>query len=261
MKFNEYVDSFSCVAFHRHDDGVLEMRLHDNGGSFAYKHAHDDAQPGTQAELLAAFGAIAADPDNRVLLITGSGSQFSGPSATTEPFPRGDIGEWEQLRRNGEKFLMNYLDIDVPIVCCVNGPAVRHAEIALLADIVLASETATFQDTAHMLNRVVPGDGINIVLPLVLPYNRGRYHLLTGKPVTADEAFRFGLVAEVLAPDELLARGRELAHEIAANNALVLRYTKQLLNHPLKKLVRDSLGLGLALEALAAVDESNRTAS
>ena len=150
---------------------------------------------------------------------------------------------------------MGMLDIDAPVIACVNGPALRHAEIALLADIVLASDTATFQDTAHMSNDLVPGDGINVVLPLLMGYNRGRYHVLTGKAISAADAHEWGLVAEVLPPDEVLARGRALAQELALKNPLLLRYTRLLFTHPLKKMMHDLLGYGLALESLAAVDE------
>src|SRR5208282_1965159 len=102
--------------------------------------------------------------------------------------------------------LMNLLDIEVPIVAAVNGPALVHAEIPVLSDIVIAAESAEFQDAPHFPNGIVPGDGVHVVWPLVLGTNRGRYFLLTGQKLSAREAQTLGVVSEVVSRDKLLAR-------------------------------------------------------
>jgi enoyl-CoA hydratase/carnithine racemase len=255
MAFIDYRTKYPRMRMSRDDQGVLEIVLNTEGGPLLYTHS---GGPSPQAEFADAFADIAHDPDNRVVLITGTGDQFSGPAASRETFPAGDIAAWERIRRNGIRLTMNLLEIDVPMISCINGPALRHPEIALLADIVLAAERATIQDTAHFANGLVPGDGMNVVLPLLMGYNRGRYHLLTGKSISAQDALAWGLVSEVLPNDQLLARGRELATELARRNPLVLRYTRLLFTQPLKKTMHDILGYGLALEAIAAVEESER---
>ena len=107
---------------------------------------------------------------------------------------------------------MNLLNIEVPVISAINGPAWRHGEIPLLSDIVLAADTAAFQDLrAFLPNGLVPGDGMHIVMPLLLGMNRGRYFLLTGQTLSAQEAKDLGLVAEVLPPDKVLARAWEHA--------------------------------------------------
>lgn len=63
---------------------------------------------------------------------------------------------------------MNLLDIEVPTIAAINGPALRHCEIPLLCGIVLGSEDVVFQDTAHFANGLVPGDGPHIAMPLLL---------------------------------------------------------------------------------------------
>lgn len=257
MKFNEYAERFARLTMQR-EDGILEVVLHSDGGPLRYDHAHAEGVPGPQAEFADAFSAIAADAENRVVLITGTGDEFSGPAATDAPFPEGDVRLWEGIRRNGMRLTNALLDIDAPVISCINGPALRHVEIALLADIVLAADDAVIQDTAHFSNRTVPGDGMNVVFPLLLGYNRGRYHLLTGKPITAAEGQAMGLIAEVMPRERLLQRGRELAADLAKQNDLVLRYSRILFTHPLKKMMHDVLGFGLALESLAAVDETAR---
>ena len=78
------------------------------------------------------------------------------------------------------------------MIAAVNGPALIHAELAVLCDIVIASENAEFQDAPHFPNGVVPGDGVHVVWPLVLGANRGRYFLLTGQKLRAKQALDSG---------------------------------------------------------------------
>jgi enoyl-CoA hydratase/carnithine racemase len=104
---------------------------------------------------------------------------------------------------------------------------------------------------------MVPGDGVHFVFSMLLGINRARYFLLTGQTLSADEALRLGLVAEIHDADDLLARAWELGEELAKQNPLVLRYTRLLLTQELKKASLDLLGYGLALEGLAVVQETD----
>lgn len=237
----------------RDDAGVLEVRLHSNGESF---NLDAPAKVKPQRELADAFATIAGDPDNRVVLFTGTGDSFSGPRKDPGKFLIGDTKTWEGVRREGVRLITNFLDIDALVITCINGPALRHAELALLGDIVLADTRAVVQDSAHFPNRTVPGDGINVALPLLMGINRAKYMLLTGKIMDAAELHAAGVVAEVLPPDQLLARGRELAAQLAANNPLTIRYSKLLLRRTIRKEMQEMLEYSLSLEALAAVDES-----
>jgi len=150
---------------------------------------------------------------------------------------------------------MRLLEIEVPVISAINGPAWRHSEIPLLCDIVLAADTAQFQDSAHFPSEVVPGDGMHIVMPLLLGLNRGRYYLLTGQTLDATQAHQFGLVAEVLPPDRLMARAWELAEGLAKKPTLALRYTRLLLTEYLRRQMQDLLGYGLGMELLALIEK------
>ena len=242
----KYARKYETVRMERRD-GVLQVTLHTEGGPLRWGFL-------PHRELPEVFHDIGADRDNRVVILTGTGSEFSGPRADpgTSSFPaRPSIDRIDRIHWEGRHLLMNLLNIEVPVISAINGPAWRHSEIPLLCDIVLAADTAQFQDSAHFASEVVPGDGMHIVYPLLLGLNRGRYFLLTGQTLDAAEAHRLGLVAEVLPPDKLMARAWELALDLAKKPTLLLRYTRLLLTEYLRRQMHELLGYGLGMEMLA----------
>ena len=223
------------------------MTFHTNGDSLQWG--------GTpHRELPEAFADIGSDPDNLVVIMTGTGDVFTGPAATPESTPKRTPQEWDKTYWEGKHLLSNLLDIEVPMISAINGPALRHSELPLLCDIVLAAEEASFQDSGHFINGLIPGDGMHVIYPLLLGLNRGRYFLLTGQTIGAREAKELGLVAEVLPRQELLPRAWELAEQLTKQSPLVLRYSRVLLTQYVKRQMHDLLGYGLALEGLGSAD-------
>jgi enoyl-CoA hydratase/carnithine racemase len=253
--FETYGDRYHCLAMEYGSDGILEVRLHTAGGPFQWTH-REGSRPSAGEELADAFGRIAADPDVRVVILTGTGDTFSGPRASPSRPRAATPAAWEGTQRTGLELLWNLLSIDAPVISCVNGPALRHIEIPLLGDIVLASEDATFQDSAHFVSGTVPGDGVNLVMPLLMGPTRARYFLLTGQTLTATEAHALGLVNEVHDRSGLLPRARELAGQLSTQDPLILKYTRRLLVQPIRELLVRQLGFGLALEGLGAIQRS-----
>ena len=160
---------------------------------------------------------------------------------------------------NAQRLVHSLLDIEVPIIAAVNGPAKRHADLALMSDIVIAADDVTFEDTAHFQNgSIVPGDGINVVYTLLMGLNRARYLMLTGQVLGAKEAKELGLVAELMPREKLLPRAWELARQLAKKSDMLLRYTRKVLTHPLRRAIDDGMQFNLAMEALSTLDRGQQ---
>lgn len=248
MLFEDYANRYDTIRMRR-EDGILEVTLHSEGGSLRWSRK-------PHHELQQAFLDIGRDRDNHVIILTGSGEEFSGPAPAPDAnlqAHRQSPEEWGELGWEAKNLLFNMLAIDAPMIAAVNGPALRHAELPVLCDIVLASETASFQDSAHFVGGLVPGDGMHVVFPMVMGTNRGRYFLLTGQTLSAHEAKEMGVVNEVLPREQLLPRAWEHARNIMRMPELNRRYTRILITEALRRQMNDLLPYGLALEGLALV--------
>jgi enoyl-CoA hydratase/carnithine racemase len=238
----EYFERYKTIAFERTPEGVLTLRLHSEGGPVVYASAH-------HRDWAHAFVDVAADRDNKVVILTATGDSFIERSAWDEPV-RG-ARDWDRIYWEGKRLLRTLLDIEVPVIGAVNGPATIHAELALLSEITLAAEHAVFQDAPHAPGGAVPGDGVHVVWPELLGPNRGHYFLLTGQRLSAHEAQALGVVNEVLPREQLLPRAQQLARQILGLPELTRRYTRELFTRRWKRLLDENLGYGLALEGLA----------
>jgi len=245
-RFDAYRDGFPNARLTRSKAGVLEVVLHTDGSTLIFNgHTHE--------QFVDLFHAIGSDPENRVVILTGSGDAFMetiSPDGFDFFTPRG----YDKIYREGKKVLMNILDIEVPLIAAINGPVRLHSEYVLLADIVLASPSTVFQDRPHFEFGIVPGDGVHLLWQEVIGTVRGRYFILTRQELDAQTAREWGAVNEIVPADKLLARAREIAEGLAKLPPLTTKYTRIALTQKLRRIVDEGVGYGLALEGISAAD-------
>lgn len=245
-KFSDYRERYRNITMERDAAGVLLVRFHTNGGHFVWSEESHE-------ELAYCFADIGTDRENRVVVLTGTGDVWC-ETIDFASFSLSNPAEWDHTFFDGRKLLGNLLAIEVPVISAINGPARIHPEIPVLSDIVIASDDTVFQDAPHFIGGIVPGDGAHIVWTHVLGPNKGRYFLLTGEELTAQEAWSRGVVGEICPKADVLARALEIAAVFAGKTDLALRYSRVVLTQRFKRLMEEGLSLGLGLEALAAVD-------
>ena len=105
------------------EDGLLEITFHTDGGPLLWSGAAHD-------ELADLFGEVSRNPDVRVVIMTGTGATFSGPPAEDFRFPVLDPEQWEGIRWHGEQLVVNLLNIQAPVIACINGPASPSSPVA-----------------------------------------------------------------------------------------------------------------------------------
>lgn len=240
--FSQYKDSYRYINLTRDDAGVLVMRLHDNGREMRWGFPQHE-------EVADCLLQISRDRKNKVVILTGTGNvfinEFDTEAGGDENF-KPTFADFTSYHLSvGIRLLQNHLDIEVPMIGVVNGPAGIHAELAVMCDIVLCADDAYVADSPHFVNNLVPGDGVHVIWPELLGLNRGRYFLLMGEKIYADEARRLGVVSEVMPRAQLLDRAKAIAAKLADRDDILLRHTRAVMVQKLRKQVMDLLPLGL----------------
>src|SRR5262249_28396092 len=181
MDFENYQHAYDHIRFKR-EDGILELRIHTDDGPAIWDALgpHD-----LHAELGDAFYQVGRDPENLVVILTGTGDEFLVD--WNRYTGKRDARMAMRINKEAKDLIQNLLDIDVPVIGAANGPAFVHAELITLSDIVIASERAAFADRQHLLLGYVPGDGTHVWWDMLLGPNRCRHFLLTGCEISAQE--------------------------------------------------------------------------
>jgi enoyl-CoA hydratase/carnithine racemase len=151
--------------------------------------------------------------------------------------------QWLRQRQEFDRTLYTLRQMRKPIFAVVNGIAYGGgSEIAQSTDFIIASENATFGQPEAMLG-LAAGGGSPALLPRLLPPGKALQMLMTGDPITAQEAHRLGMVNEVHPPGELLAAAQRIATKIAGNSPTAVQAVKRAVQ----------LGQGQPLEQAVAI--------
>jgi enoyl-CoA hydratase/carnithine racemase len=241
----DYLTAYRYLKLTRDAAGILLVQLHDNGGPLLFSaEAH--------TEVTDAFYRISQDRANKIVILTGAGGDFMIGVDWPSFKDVSDPGVWSQIHDEGVQVLENIANIRVPLIAAIEGRAHIHTEYALLANIIVAGEGATFQDIGHYAAGVVPGDGIFTTWSYRAGPGRAEAFLLSPSPLSARTAQEWGVVAEVVNDGEALTRARELAAQYLKAPEVARRNTRMHFVQPLKERIVREVGYGLALEGASA---------
>ncbi len=182
--------------------------------------------PPANRELSAAFDAFAADDEAWVAIITGAGDKAFSAGNDLKYSAQHGMGDME-LGNGGFGGLTARFDLFKPIIAAVNGLALGGGfEIALACDIVVASEHASFGLPEPRVGLAALAGGMQR-LPTLIPPKVAMGMMLTGKPITAAEAQRLGLVNQVVPSGDVLEAATDWANAILECSPLSVRASKQ----------------------------------
>jgi enoyl-CoA hydratase/carnithine racemase len=245
----DYFSAYHSLNLRRDSYGVLVAEFHSNGGPFIMT-----AQAHT--EFVDAFYRIGQDRENKIVVLTGAGEQLI---TDVDWSSFGDVADpevWSQVHDEGLQVLENIANIRVPVVAAIEGRAHIHSDYALLANVIVAGEGATFQDVGHYAAGVAPGDGIFTTWSYRAGAGRAEAFLLNSQPLGAHTAHEWGVVAEVVPTGKALSRARELAELYLKAPEVTRRNTRILFIQPLKERIVREVGYGLSLEGASSASVS-----
>ena len=172
------------------------------------------------------FASFRDDPTLRVAILTAAGEKFFCPgwdlkAAAAGEAPDADYGV------GGFGGLQQLPGLNKPVICAVNGLAFGGGfEIMISCDIIIAAEHATF--ALPEINSGTVADAATIKLPRRIPYHVAIELLFTGRRIDTTEAKHWGLINEVVTPENLMARARALAAQLADGPPLVFACIKEI---------------------------------
>jgi enoyl-CoA hydratase len=203
------------------------------------------------------FRTLKQEDEARAVVLTGSGRAFSA-GGDMEWFPTlRSPDRLHRLRREARQMIWDQLDVEIPIVCGLNGPAVGlGASIALMCDVIVMADDAAIIDP-HVQVGVVAGDGGAAIWPLLVGPLAAKRHLMLGEPLRADEALRLGVAAEVCAAADVGSTTLAWAARLAAQAPLAVQGTKIAVNAQIKQALLTSFDLSTALELACFVSDDH----
>src|SRR6266478_3023607 len=239
-----YFTKYTSMEMSR-NNGVLLVEMTSNGGPLRFSAKEHESYPD-------AFYDISRDRDNQVVILTGTGSQWM-PDIDFGSFGNvADPDVWAKVHDEGDQVLDNIANIRVPLICAVEGKAWVHTEYCLLANVIIAGKSASFNDAPHFKGGIVPGDGVFTLWSYYIGPGRAQAMLLSPQPMSARQAKDLGVVAEMVPRGRALARAKEIAKSLLAKPEVTRRNTRIHFVQPIKERLVREVGYGLALEGASA---------
>ena len=200
----------------------------------------------TRAEFREAIATVAADDQIKVVILTGNGKAFVAGS---------DIKEFNQttpyVAHNINRLGEMVEKLEKPVIAAVNGFCLGGGnEIAMGCDIIIASDKARFGQTEINIG-IIPGGGGTQRLPRLIGVCRAKELIYTGDIISAEEAYRLGLVNRVVPAEQLMPTAKELAKKIAARSAAALKLAKTAINRGMQTNLESGLKYEYELYSLA----------
>lgn len=245
--FEDYKERFKeHYKIERRKDGVVIVQAHTNGGSVQLSvEAHKSL-----GQLLKTIGA---DPDNELLILSGTGEDFM-MDADPEGFKHEDedLAFWayEYAYKDGRINVSSLInDLEIPTIGLLNGPGF-HSEICLMCDLTICSDDAIAYDLHYDIGSV-PGDGIHSCFIELLGVKRAAYALLTGEAMNAERMLELGMVNEIAPKADLLKRALKIADHIMTQPRTTRRLTTQIIRRPWRQRIADDLDGGFGIQMFA----------
>jgi enoyl-CoA hydratase len=185
-------------------------------------------------EMLACFQALEKDDEVRAVILTGAGEKAFVAGADINELTVQTPVEGKEYSLRGQKLLALIENLGKPVIAAINGYALGGGcELALACTLRLASEKARLGQPEVKLG-IIPGYAGTQRLPRLVGKGRALEMILGGEPVTAQEAYRIGLVNQVVPAPELMAAAEKLAQKIMANAPLAVKFALEAVNHGLE---------------------------
>jgi enoyl-CoA hydratase len=222
-------------------------------------HALNAIDGGLHEELARCFHELNGDDDTRLVVLTGAGRAFcaGGDLAWLGEVAK-TPGAFHKIMRDGKRIVFGMLDLEVPMICRMNGDAIGlGATLALFCDIVIAVDSARIGDP-HVRVGLVAGDGGAVIWPQLIGYARAKEMLLTGDLLDAPKAVEWGLINRAVPADALDETVDAMARKLMRGAQPATRWTKVAANLGLRQLAHAVLDASLAYEGLSSASADHR---
>ena len=194
----------------------------------------------------------------RCILITGAGKAFCAGQDLKEAMDPTGPGIEQIVRTHYNPIIKKIREIEKPVIAAVNGVAAgAGANLALACDIVTATQSAKFIQAFSKIG-LIPDSGGTYFLPRLIGLSKAAAVMMTGEPVSAEKAEKWGMIYAVYEDSEFESKSMELAKSISQMPTKGLGYTKRLLNHSLNNSLEDQLNLEAETQALSAKSEDHQ---